>query len=208
MGRSYGNGGPAQFYYCTDVAVLLKDDAKGVHDHAIDRIYVTEYGGNDRVSVFSAAHEFLFSFGKEGSGNDPKAIEFNRPQSIAIWTKPDGKKELVVTDACNHRLGRFTMDGGLIGWISSPANQGSKPGQFQYPCGLSLLGDGTAMVSEFGGSRVQRIDLESGKSLGCWGQPGREPGQILAPWAVTWMNDNVYLLDSGNNRLLGFPKPR
>lgn len=197
----YGTG-PGQFYYPTDVAVLLKD-AK-----AIDRIYVSEYGGNDRVNVFDGNHSYLFSFGNEGSGVDPTKIEFNRPQSLAIRTKADGSKEIVVVDACNHRLGRFTLDGTLIGWISSPANQGRKPGQFNYPYGLVLLPDGTAMVSEFGGARCQRIDLDTGRSLGCWGEPGREPGQVLAPWAVTTMNNTIYLLDSGNNRITTFPMPR
>lgn len=198
----YGNG-PSQFYYCTDVAVLLKDGKK-----EIDRIFVSEYGGNDRVSVFNAAHEFMFSFGKEGMGADPTAIEFNRPQSMCIWSKPDGTKELVVTDACNHRLGRFTMDGGLIGWIGSNANQGRKPGQMYFPYGLYLLPDGTAMVTEFGGARVQRFDLASGRSLGCWGEPGREPGQLAAPWAITMLNDSMYVLDSANNRVVGFARPR
>ena len=199
---SYGNG-PGQFYYCTDVAVLVKEG-----ERAIDRIYVSEYGGNDRISVFDAAHQFLFSFGKEGLGTDPAAIEFNRPQSMAIRSKSDGSKELVVADACNHRLGRFTMDGGLIGWVGKAGDQGRRAGQFMYPYGVMVLPDGTAMVSEFGGARVQRIDLDKGISLGCWGEPGREPGQLAAPWAMTMLNDTVYVLDSGNNRVVGFPKPR
>jgi DNA-binding beta-propeller fold protein YncE len=197
----YGNG-PGQFYYPTDVAVLLKDGQK-----AIDRIYVSEYGGNDRVSVFDAEHKFLFSFGVPGMGTDPQKIEFNRPQSLAIRAKQDGSKELVLTDACNHRLGRFTMDGKLIGWIGSNATQGRARGQFYVPYGLVLLPDGSAMVSEFGGARAQRINLDTGESMGCWGTPGREPGQVLAPWAVTWMNDQVYLLDSGNNRITAFRRP-
>jgi DNA-binding beta-propeller fold protein YncE len=197
----YGTG-PGQFYYPTDVAVLLKEGQK-----AIDRIYVSEYGGNDRVSVFNARHEFMYSFGVQGMGTDPTKIEFNRPQSLVIRTKSDGSRELDLTDACNHRIGRFTLDGKLIGWISSAANQGRAPGQFYVPYGLVLLPDGTAMVSEFGGARAQRIDLDTGKSLGCWGEPGREPGQVLAPWAITWMNDTVYLLDSGNNRITAFSRP-
>ncbi len=225
----YGSG-PGQFYYPTDVAVLLKqpsdmrpDRQGGLGDpattkpsltvglpahSAIDRIYVSEYGGNDRISIFDANHSYLSSFGVEGSGNDPTKIEFNRPQSLAFRTRSDGSKELIVVDACNHRLGRFTLDGALIGWISSPANQGRKPGQFNYPYGIVVLPDGTAMISEFGGARCQRIDLDTGRSLGCWGEPGREPGQVLAPWAVTTLNNTIYLLDSGNNRIVAFPQPR
>ncbi len=199
---TYGDG-PGQFYYVTDVAVLLKEGKKEV-----DRVYVSEYGGNDRVSVFDGKQEFLFAFGTPGMGADATKIEFNRPQSLVIRSKSDGSKELVVVDACNHRLGRFTLDGKLIGWIGSSANQGRKPGQFYFPYGVVMLPDGSAMVSEFGGARLQRIDLESGNSLGCWGEPGREPGQLAAPWAVTVFNDNVYALDSANNRVVGFPRPQ
>jgi DNA-binding beta-propeller fold protein YncE len=198
----YGTG-PGQFFYPTDVAVLLKEGKQ-----EIDRIYVSEYGGNDRINVFDGKHAYLYSFGVEGSGNDASKIELNRPQAMVIRTKSDGAKELVVTDACNHRLGRFTLDGKLIGWISSPANQGRKPGQFSYPYGLVILPDGTAMVSEFGGARAQRINIDTGATLGCWGEPGREPGQVLAPWGVTALNGSVYLLDSGNNRITAFSTPR
>jgi hypothetical protein len=199
---SYGNG-PGQFYYPTDVAVLLGADGKSV-----ERIYVSEYGGNDRVSAFDPKFNFLFSFGREGMGKDPAAIEFNRPQSIVIRPKSDGSKELVVTDAANHRLGRFTLDGKLIAWIGTAGEFGRKPGQFYYPYGLALLPDSTALVTEFGGARVQRIDLDTGRSLGVWGEPGREAGQIQAPWAVTVFKGQAFVLDSANNRVMGFALPR
>lgn len=202
---AYGSEG-GQFIFPTDVAVALKPGGK-----AIDRIFVSEYGGNDRISVFDASHAFMYTFGKEGRGDDPKAIEFNRPQSMVIRQKSDGSSELVVVDACNHRLGRFTLEGKLIGWVGglgAAAGPGKDAGRFSYPYGVAILPDGTALVSEFGGARIQHIDLDTGRGLGVWGGAGREPGQILAPWALTLMGDSVYLLDSGNNRIVGLPRPR
>ncbi len=195
---SHGDG-PGEFYYVTDVAVDVGEDGKSVR-----RVYVSEYGGNDRVSVFSGEREFLFSFGKPGLGEDPSSIEFNRPQSMAIRRTRDGRRELVVVDSCNHRIGRFTLEGELIGWMGSFATQGRGAGQFYFPYGIAFLEDGTALVSEFGGNRVQRVDLEARRSLGVYGEPGREPGQLAAPWAVTVLNDVAYLLDSANNRLVVF----
>lgn len=191
--------GPGQFYYLTDVAVNLAADGR-----AVDRIYVSEYGGNDRISVFNAKHEFQFSFGSPGLGDDPRAIEFNRPQSLAIRTLKDGTRELVVTDSCNHRVGRFTLDGQLIGWMGSFRTQGRQPGQFYFPYGLVIMPDGTALVSEFGGNRVQHINLDTGTSLGVYGEPGRDPGQLAAPWGVSMLNDVAYVLDSANNRVVAF----
>jgi len=69
------------------------------------------------------------------------------------------------------------------------------------------MGDGSALVAEFGGNRIQRIDLRDGRCLGLWGKPGRGKGEIATPWGVTVLGDRVYILDSGNNRVLAFKRP-
>ncbi|MBS0198555.1 MAG: hypothetical protein JSR77_17530 [Planctomycetes bacterium] len=197
----YGSG-PGQFTYPTDVAILPTPDGK-----SIARLYVSEYGGTDRVSVFEPDGpnwKFSFAFGRFGSGDQADPVEFSRPQSVEIDT---AKRELVIADACNHRVGRFTLEGRLIAWIGGPEQMGSGPGQFTYPYGLALLGDGSALVAEFGNNRVQRIDLASGTSMGTYGQAGREAGQLATPWAVTALADSAFVLDSGNNRVMRFPKP-
>ena len=198
---SYGTES-GQFYFPTDVAVLVGADGK-----SIERIYVAEYGGNDRVNIFDGTFKWLSAFGKEGPGKHPTDIEFNRPQSLAIWARSDGTKEVIVVDSSNHRLGRFTLDGQWIAWIGSPDAMGDGLGAFKYPYGIHILTDGTALVAEFGGCRVQRVDLATGRGLQAWGVAGRGPGELAAPWAVTTMGDTVYVLDSGNNRIMGFPMP-
>ncbi len=197
----YGEG-PGQFIYPTDVAVLLDDSGKKVR-----RLYVTEYGGNDRVNLYepdgAGGYRFASSFGHFGTSSSPDQIEFNRPQSIAIDSPGvSGAPELIVTDACNHRVGRFTLDGKLLAWIGSPESVGEGPGQFKYPYGLCLLGDHTAVIAEFGNNRIQHIDLRTGKGLGSFGGPGRLPGQLINPWAVTVVGRDVFVLDSQNNRVV------
>ncbi len=184
-----------QFIYPTDVAVLV-DEQTG--DPV--RIYVAEYGGNDRISVFDLEYDFLFSFGSPGSGSGQQ-VEFNRPQSIAIDARA---QELIVTDSSNHRVGRFTLEGELIRWWGG---FGRAPGEFNYPYGLCLLDDGTALVSEFGNHRVQRIDLATGASRGLFGRPGTASGELQNPWAVATVGSNAFVLDSGNNRVIGFRHP-
>lgn len=199
---SYGDG-PGQFYLPTDVAVLTSDDGR-----RIERIYVSEYGGNDRISIFDADLKWVSSFGNEGTGEDPTKIEFSRPQSMVFRTTREGGKELVVADACNHRIGRFTLDGQLIGWIGSRATASTRAlGSFNYPYGLWPLPDGTVLVSEFGNCRVQRVDLDAGTGVQAWGRPGRNDGELAAPWAVTTLGTNMYILDSSNNRIMGLPMP-
>jgi hypothetical protein len=188
----YGDG-PGQFVYPTDVAVMVGADGLP------ERIYVSEYGGNDRISVFDGSYAFQFSFGSPGTG---PGAEFNRPQSIGI----DGSLgELVVTDASNHRVGRFTLDGELVGWLGGV---GAGPGEFAYPYGLALPGNGTALVSEFGNGRVQHVDLRSGECLGLYGTPGRGEGELMNPWGVAVAGEEVYVLDSGIDQVVSFEAPR
>jgi hypothetical protein len=202
----YGQG-DGQFILPTDVAVLLGPDGRSV-----SRIYVGEYGGHDRISVFDGSYKFLFSFGSWGFDSayqriDPSQVVFARPQSLLIETI-DGQPQLIVVDSSNHRIGRFTLDGQLLGWLGSPETMGDGPGQFRFPWGMASLADGTVMVTEFGGNRVQRIDLRTGQSLGMWGRAGRGEGELATPWAIAVLGKETFVVDSGNNRLLGFPTPR
>jgi len=198
----YGTG-PGQFIFPTDVAVLPGPGGKGA-----ERLYVSEYGGNDRVSVFDGSFHFLFSFGTYGSDRTGAGVQFDRPQSLLITDAPEGGRELVVTDSRNHRLGRFTLDGVLKKWLGAPDGPGNAPGEFRIPYGLEDLGDGTVLTAEFGNNRVQRIDLATGAGLGTWGRPGREDGELASPWAVSVLGTTAFVVDSGNNRVLGFAAPR
>lgn len=199
---SFGSYGfdEGQFVYPTDVAVLTADDGR-----TVERIYVSEYGGGDRVSVYDADHNYLFSFGTYGVGRDKQAVEFNRPQALLLDAD---RRELLVADSRNHRLGRFTLDGELISWIGSPETAGGAPGRFRFPFGLAPLPDGTVMVAEYGNNRVQRIDPVTGESLGMWGVAGRGTGELAYPWSVTVMGDRTFVLDTGNNRIVAFATPR
>jgi hypothetical protein len=204
---AYGEG-PGQFIYPTKVTVLPSADGT-----QIARLYVAEYGGNDRVSVWEPTSpgrlEFqaVKTFGTFGGSASKELVQFNRPQSMALTR---GHDELVISDACNHRIGRFTLDGGLIAWHGGGASgqdPGQAPGQFNYPYGLTMLDDSTLVVAEFGNSRVQRIDVASGKSLGILGQRGRRRGELATPWATAVVDGTLFVLDSGNNRMQGVRVP-
>lgn len=193
---SYGTSA-GEFIYPTDVAILPTPEGGG-----ISRIYVSEYGGNDRVSVFDGSYRFLFAIGQSVGGGEGEArahaVEFGRPQSIALDVENGW---LLVADSSNHRVGKFTLDGELIRWFGSLDGPGREPGEFRYPYGLTTLGDGTVVVTEFGNCRVQRIDLESGRVVRMEGRAGRGHGELASPWASAALGRRLYVLDSGNNRI-------
>ena len=153
-------------------------------------IYVSEYSVQDRISKFSSAGEYLFSFG----GADAGEARLRRPQSLLMGQ--DGT--LWVADACNHRICHFDSDGKLLATFGSP---GSDLGQMRFPYGLDRLSDGSLVVTEYGNNRLQRFSA-NGRSLGTWGAAGRAVGELAYPWtAVVLPDDRVVVVDSGNNRV-------
>ncbi|MCA9303342.1 MAG: hypothetical protein KC996_04405 [Phycisphaerales bacterium] len=196
---------PGEFVYPTDIALRLNADG------SVREIYVSEYGGNDRVSVFAVEHDDdgmgvrweraigVASETVDGS-DDPRSL--SRPQSIAIRRLADGSEELVLTDASHHRMGRFTLDGEPIAWIGSATD--TDPRAMRFPYGLTLLDDSTALVTEFGGCVVRHLDLDSGETIERYGAPGRADGELATPWAAGVIDGKVVVLDSGNSRLQMF----
>lgn len=175
---AYGDG-PGQFHLPTDVAI----DKDGF-------IYVSEYGGNDRIQKFDAQWNYVASFGGVDSGE----ARLQRPQTLLI----DVDGTIWVADSCNHRIVHFTRDGKLLGHFGS---LGAAPGELRFPYGIDRLSDGTLVVAEYGNNRVQRFS-PSGKSLGTWGIAGRALGELAYPWAVVvGADDHVFVVDSGNNRI-------
>jgi ABC-type Fe3+ transport system permease subunit/DNA-binding beta-propeller fold protein YncE len=155
------------------------------------RVFVSEYGGNDRISVFTSAGGFLFSFGTPGAGTG----QLSRPAALCLDV---ARGRLYVADACNHRVAIYDLKGRLSGYFGAA---GCGPGQLRYPYGLSLLRDGTIVVCEFGNNRIQLFSPE-GKSLAVYGRAGRQLGELAYPWAVAVdAHRRAFVVDAGNNRI-------
>ncbi|MCK6455519.1 MAG: hypothetical protein L6Q92_03160 [Phycisphaerae bacterium] len=157
------------------------------------RIYVGEYGGNDRISVFSPELKYIRSF----AARDDPAGATDRPQHGQF----DDSGVLWVTDTCHHRICRYDQDGRFLGSFGNP---GSGPGELNYPYALALI-DGppdTLVVADQGNNRVVEFSRD-GRFLRAWGSPGRDRGQVYHPWAVAWNRGDreLFVLDSWNNRV-------
>ena len=191
--RTFGGFGqePGQFVFPTDV--VFGEDGM---------VYVSEYGGNDRIQVFRRDGSFVRAFGHHGvPGDDSPEPKFDRPQSMLML----GAGRLLVADACNHRLVELTTDGAFVRSIGA---MGQEPAELLYPYGLERLDATTVLVTEFGGCRLQAFDLSSGTSSGCWGKGGREPGLLNGPWTAQVGDGTMAVLDSTNNRIYLMPSDR
>ncbi|MBA7614775.1 hypothetical protein ES703_22045 [subsurface metagenome] len=155
------------------------------------RIFVSEYGGNDRVSVFTDQGDFLFCFGSPGSEDG----ELSRPSALCVDRV---RKRLYVADACNHRIALYNFDGKILGYIGSA---GRTPGRLRYPYDLALLSDGTLVVCEYGNNRLQLFSPD-GSTVAVYGRPGRRLGQLAYPWGVAVDGRRrAFIVDAGNNRV-------
>lgn len=194
-----------EFIYPTDVIVRVGDDG------VVEELLISEYGGNDRITRYSIDRSGdrggdevgLVWGGQIGTpsetvdGSDGE-VALSRPQSMAVWERASGD-ELIVVDSSHHRIGRLTMEGDLIAWYERDHDAGFAPMKFPY--GVTVLDDGSALVSEFGGNVVRRIDLESGKTIEMFGVGGRGDGELATPWTSDVIDGRLVILDSGNNRI-------
>ncbi len=173
---------PGRFGYPTDVVI----DRAG-------NFYVSEYGENDRIQVFSPEGEWLRQWG--GHGYEPG--EFLRPRALAM----DENEQLYVADSCNHRIQVFDTEGKLLRLWGS---RGAEPGQMSYPYDLAIGPDRMLYVCEYGNHRVQKFTLD-GRPMGTWGHSGRGPGELNNPWALAVdSGGEVSVIDSNNHRVQRF----
>ena len=133
------------------VAVGKKGQAPGElcvpHGVAIDEntnlIYVTEWSGSHRVSIFSETGAFINTFSHE---------DMKGPWSIAIH-----RDNLYVTDPVAHAVFRFKIESDMR-LVAKLGSRGSGMGQFYCPLGLTVSPNGDVFVADSGNNRIQVLD--------------------------------------------------
>ena len=119
-------------------------DPNGVAiDENTNMIYVTEWLGSLRVSIFSETGAFIDTFSHE---------DLRAPCGIAIH-----RDNLYVTDIEAHAVFRFKIEIDMR-LVPKLGSQGSGLGQFNCPLGLSVSPNGDVFVADFGNNRIQILD--------------------------------------------------
>jgi DNA-binding beta-propeller fold protein YncE len=108
---------------------------------------------------------------------------------------------LLVVDSLNHRVQRFTADGGFL---ESWGEEGEGPGQFRMPWGVAVDADGDVYVTDWRNDRVQMFDAAGRYITEFDGRNGgdgfaRPNGLTVDPdgriYVCDWQNDRVQVLD-------------
>lgn len=157
------------------------------------RIYIAEYGENDRVQAFAADGRFLFQIGSHGS----EPSQFMRPQSIAI----DRQDNLWVADAGNHRIQIFSTHDHGAELEKIWGQDGTAAGQLRFPYDLFFDQQENLFVCEFGNHRVQQFN-RAGESIWMWKSPGVGNAALYQPWGcIKDSKDRLHVLDSYHHRV-------
>lgn len=164
----------------------------GITKDADENLYVCEYGGHDRIQVFTRDGKWLREFGSVGTGPG----QFQRPSGMA-WR--DGI--LYVADAVNNRVHLFKDSGEVVGILGAGADGKSAPG-LDLPYDLAFAPDGSLYIIEYGGGRLTRVSPD-GKLLGRYGSTGTGAGQFATPWGLCIdAKSRVFVADTKNRRIV------
>ena len=147
------------------------------------------------VSVLTPNGTKLRSFGTCGSGPG----QFLAPGGVAV----DDEGNILVADANNHRIQKFTNDGQFL---TSVGTNGTGPLQFGNPRDVAFnTHNKKVYVVDNGNHHIQVLNSDLTFSNIIGEEYGTKDGEFAYPWGVTCdSTGNVYVADSGNHRIQVF----
>jgi DNA-binding beta-propeller fold protein YncE len=180
--------GSGQFTNPSGIAV----DAKG-NVFVVDQI--------QRIQKFTSAGVYVTTWSSSGSGDG----QISNANGMAT----DAVGNLYVTEYGNQRIQKFASDGT---YVTKWGSVGTGDGQFNHPVGIAVDPAGNLYVTELDNHRVQKFSGAGAPVaqappvyLTQWGSFGFLNGQFNDPTGVTTdAAGNVYVADSGNNRIQKF----
>jgi DNA-binding beta-propeller fold protein YncE len=136
-------------------------------------------------------------------GNGYGSVEghLNYPKGVALLPGEGGGQETVlVTEEGNHRVSQFKLDGTFIRIFAGTGAEGSGGGEFNSPCGITVLGpSGEVAVADCENHRVQIFDRDGNckRQFGSFGS--KIDGQLIYPAALASdAHGNLLVLDYTN----------
>ena len=96
-----------------------------------------------------------------------------------IGVNTEGK--IVVTDFDGHCVYVFDKDGNCVRKLGS---EGGKPGQFQYPTGVSYVNNNEILIADQCNHRIQHMNIQTGTVLKRFGKRGAGKGEFKNPLDV------------------------
>ncbi|WP_242343967.1 6-bladed beta-propeller [Anaeromyxobacter terrae] len=156
-----------------------------------DRIYVADPPRHEVVAL-SAAGEVVARMGGRGAGDG----QLSFPTAVAV--APDGT--LLVVDALNFRISRFSPDGR---WLGAFGEAGDEGGALARPKGIAVDREGRVYVSD-AQRDVVLVFSPAGALEYALGASGEGPGRFVHPAGLAVAGNRLLVADSLNGRVQVF----
>ena len=165
-------------------------------------LWVCDDGGtnstNNRIQKFDSNFNFLLKFGTFGTGNG----NFKTPRAVAF----DSSNNVYIADMKNYRIQKFDNSGN---YISQFGSYGTGNGQLDNQYGIAVDPAGNIFTVENNNQRVQKFNssgVYQAKIGALITSSSSANGSFNTPNDVAMFpsNGNVYVVDTGNNRIQKF----
>ena len=157
------------------------------------------------------------SLGRPTNEHNGKVGGYRYPVDLAI--APDGNI-FVLSRGNQHGMGQIGYrDNGRVGKTTFDEHHlGDFARQeFTWPAGIAVDSEGWVYVSDEHENVIRKFDPEAihpfptfdpdGEAVATFGESGSDPGQLDGPTGMQFdSDDNLYVLESGNNRVQKFTK--
>ncbi len=140
--------------------------------------------GNDRMEEFSTEGAYMKTLGSQGTGNG----KFEEPYSLSF----DATGDMYVVDTGNVRVQEFNAAGEYVRQFGSS--------QIVFDENITVGPEGNVWLSDIAYSRIEEFSA-TGEFLTKFGSNGSGNSQFSLPEGVSAFGSNLYIVDSGNNRV-------
>lgn len=123
--------------------------------------------------------------------------EWELGKPVGLTVGPDGN--LWIPDTHYHRVMVYSPDGKLLKQFGE---EGEGAGEFFLPTDIAFDSSGNIYVAEYGGNdRIQVFDPDF-NFIRSFGHYGREADEFARPQSIEIVNDELFVADSCNHRIL------
>lgn len=161
----------------------------------------------DTFYLADSALQSILVFDINGKLSNIITNGLDRPAAL-VWV---GDK-LYVADAGSHHIAIFDPQGNRLGQLGK---RGTAPGEFNFPSHMTADKTGRLLITDSMNSRIQILDVATGKFLSTFGSYGDAPGYFSRPKGVAVdtaghiyvadaLFDNVQIFDPQGRLLLHF----
>ncbi|WP_284645292.1 immunoglobulin domain-containing protein [Paenibacillus silviterrae] len=184
----------------TGTSVGEFNNPRGVTVDSSGNVYVAD-ANNHRIQKLALSTNTWSEWKKVDGGSGYGLGEFNSPNGVAV----DSGGNVYVADEF-HRIQKLTVVSNTwIQWGVIGPTFGFSTGEFNFPRGVAVDSGGNVYVADTSNHRIQKLTLSTNtwsewKKVG--GGTGLGLGEFSSPYGVAVdSSGNVYVADSGNNRI-------